>query len=240
MKELITFGCSWTYGVGVNYINGINEQNFKNKAWNSNLCNNLSFRGLLSKKLNFKNINFSVGGSSNQTQFHRAQCFFPSFDNLNDAIVLWGITSIYRYELYNTKDKVWQSYNLNTTNTTNKIILQNHFDEDAEIKRLEEQILFYNDYFKFKKIKNYWFNTYNKHSFQSNIENLLFDGKDLLSILINDFEPNSNYHLSGWIDTDRKIQKAKDIGLVNPFSLHPTQEAHKILADVFEKEILSK
>ena len=238
--NFITFGCSWTYGVGVNYTKSMEKNEFEKNAWNENVCNSNSFRGLISKKFNYKNINFSAGGSSNQEQLHKAQDFFPSIENVGNLIVLWGITSIYRYELYNSETKQWQSYFLDNNTLASKIILKKHFDETAEISRLEKQIIFFNDYFKHKNIKNYWFNTFNNHSFQNQIENFLFNGKDLLSILINDFEPNSNYHLSGWIDTDRKIQKAKNIGLVNPFSLHPTQEAHKILADVFEKEILSK
>jgi len=240
MTSLITFGCSWTYGVGSHYINGMEKNEFMDNAWYKDTCNSNSFRGLISKKFNYKNINFSVGGSSNQEQFHKAQDFFPSVPNNDDIIVLWGITSLYRYEFYDSVEKKWRSYFLNDANSASKIILKKHFDENAEIERLEKQIIFFNDYFKNKGITNYWFNTFNYHLFQKQIKNLLFDGKDLLSILINDFEPNDQYHLSTWYDPDRKIQKAKELGLVNPFTLHPTQQAHQILADVFEKELKLK
>jgi hypothetical protein len=59
----------------------------------------------------------------------------------------------------------------------------------------------------------------------------------LLSLLLKDNEPNNKYHKSNWLDTDRKITKAKDLGLVNPFSLHPTEDSHKIIAGLFENEI---
>ena len=84
-----------------------------------------------------------------------------------------------------------------------------------------------------KGIKNYWFNTFNPHQYTLDFTNLLFDGHDLLSLLIKDYVNNDKYHISDWGDTDRKIQSAKEQGLVNPISLHPTRKAHKIIADLF-------
>ena len=101
---LITFGCSWTYGVGAGYKEGMLESEFKNIAWNDEICGELSFRGILSKKYDLHNINFSQGSSSNQRQFRRAMEFFLSskFEKIqNDyakIIVLWGITSTARSE----------------------------------------------------------------------------------------------------------------------------------------------
>jgi hypothetical protein len=93
---LITFGCSWTYGVGVNYSPGMNLSTFKKTAWDKSLCDKLSFRGILSSNLGLDNINFSHGGASNQRQFRLAKKFFVSAEfaqlkkKYKNIIVLWG------------------------------------------------------------------------------------------------------------------------------------------------------
>jgi hypothetical protein len=63
---LVTCGCSWTYGVGAGYQNDMSESKYMSIAWDENLCNTLSFRGILSNKYGFHNINFAEGASSNQ------------------------------------------------------------------------------------------------------------------------------------------------------------------------------
>ena len=95
----------------------------------------------------------------------------------------------------------------------------------------------FDHFFAQKNIKNYWYNTFNEHVYTFKFDNLLFNGRDLLSILVKDYDNNDKYHVSDWHDTDRKITQAKEKGLVNPFTLHPTQRAHKIIADAFSEEI---
>ena len=74
MAKLVTFGCSWTYGIGSAYVDGIpQEQYHKIKKDDTN-----SFRKILCERHNFSNVNFSVGGSSNQKQFRLATEYFLS------------------------------------------------------------------------------------------------------------------------------------------------------------------
>jgi hypothetical protein len=75
---LITFGCSWTHGVGVGYESQMSESDLREIAWDDEICNTFSFRNLLSEKYGFTNINFSAGGSSNQKQFRLCKEFFIS------------------------------------------------------------------------------------------------------------------------------------------------------------------
>ena len=68
------------------------------------------------------------------------------------------------------------------------------------------------------------------------IENfMLFDekyDKDLLSQLS---KTNSNdYHLSFWKNDDNRIQKLIEQGSINPYSLHPTWQTHKVIASMIE------
>jgi len=117
---LITFGCSWVYGVGVNYEEGMSREDYQLNAWNPELCDEYSFRGLIKKNLNIDTKNFSLGGSSNQMQFREAKQYFFSQqfidhkDSYDNIIVLWGITSTARNEFYSVEDKTFLNVLYNT------------------------------------------------------------------------------------------------------------------------------
>ncbi len=238
MNKLITFGDSWMKGVGVDYQDGMSEdQYFAVKSKESENC----FRNLLSTRLNLENINCSEGGSSNQKQFRRGlKTFFGNnqIETDKDDIVLWGITSVYRTELWNTKDQDFKCIQLpESSGSISKILTMNHHDEKQELIILGHQMQLWNAYFKSINVKNFWVNIFNDHTWDHNIDNFLFNGSSLLSCLINDFSPNDRYHKSIWTDADNKIQKAKQMNLVNPFTGHPTKVGHKRLAELLEGQI---
>jgi hypothetical protein len=237
---LVTFGCSWTYGVGAHYKIGMTDEGYKVNAWNTAIIEQYAFRTLISDKINFKNINFSRGGSSNQRQFRLAKKFFLSKDEQwfheNNVIVLWGLTSLYRNEFFDANKNEYYNFFLGDEGFA-QIIFEKYFSESVELQKLSEEMKMFDYFFAQKNIKNYWYNTFNEHTYTFKFDNLLFNGRDLLSILVNDYDKNDKYHISNWYDTDRKITQAKEQGLVNPFSLHPTAHCHKIIADYFLKEI---
>lgn len=174
-KLLITFGCSWTYGTGVGYNPGMSKTEFKDIAWDDNLADSLSFRGIISKKLDYTNKNFSVGSSSNQKQFRLAKEYFSSneFDkdrNRYDSIVvLWGITSIYRDELHSNLDNKTVNFmysNKETMlNSTEKKVHDQYvkyfFNDNDEIRKIALDILFWDKFFYKNNVTNYWFDTFN-------------------------------------------------------------------------------
>jgi hypothetical protein len=178
---LITFGCSWTFGVGVGYEEGMKRPEYEKIAWEKSVCDQLSFRGLLSQKYNLVNVNFSIGGSSNQTQFRLAKEFFSSTNfkklqlEFEKIIVLWGITSTARNELYlNSRDSyenIFYSYNT----PESKIMLKYFYNHDHEIRQLVTEMRFWNDYFESKNINNLWFDTFNHHKYGENQFNLDYD-----------------------------------------------------------------
>lgn len=169
-KLLITFGCSWTYGIGLNYQPGMNFEQYEKVSRDQTVADNFSFRGLLAKKHNYTNKNFSYGGASNQGQFRRAAQYFSSLEFLNDKqefdhiIVLWGITSIYRDEIYlNTHGRL-NDYFYGHKNIERKYIEQRFkktFDEHNEIRKLSLDILLWDSFFKAHGITNYWYDTFN-------------------------------------------------------------------------------
>ena len=170
---LITFGCSWTYGVGVGYTHDMNKEQYREIAWDNDLANRDSFRGILSKKHNYKNKNFSYGGSSNQKQFRLAKEYFGSLEFLENIkyydriIVLWGITSIYRNELFDTLSNTYKNFFYNRDNISKfqREYFKNVFDEENALDELVTEILFWNNFFHANNIENYWFDTFNHHNY---------------------------------------------------------------------------
>jgi hypothetical protein len=236
--KLITFGDSWVRGVGAEYREGMTEEEYKEMAWNeSKYC----FRNLVSKRLGMKNLNKSLPGSSNQTQFRKAMELFFGKNKIelkDTDVVLWGITSVYRTELWYDKEAEWKTIFLPDSETAiSRILATQHHSPDEEIRILGHQMQLWNTYFRSMNVKNYWFSVFNDHRWDISIDNLLFENSSLLSMLIDDAGENNFYHKSDWQDEDKKIQVAKKLKLVNPISGHPTIEGHRILADVLTKEL---
>jgi hypothetical protein len=315
---LITLGCSWTYGVGVNYQSGMSLKDYTKTAWDQTLCDQLSFRGQLSSKFNLDNINFSVGGSSNQKQFRLATKFFSSknFHDLQkkykNIIVLWGITSTARTEMYDLAEEKMINFFLTAkTPPIAKQLLKYTYNHDNEVEQLSNLIVFWNLHFKNCRVHNFWFDTFNHHNYFFNhafsVDNIDFDinafrnkynalsgpdwpswdrliqadmnlvplrvVKEIYRIFpwfgnvlrnrrltratnfINDSYPRDlasylalkngwqhiqdTYHFSDWKVDSKKIDYLTNIGLLNPWSHHPTAESHQIIAKLFEPHIVS-
>ena len=235
--RLITFGDSWVKGVGTKYKEGMSREKYESIAWNEDTrC----FRNLLAKRLRLDNLNLSRGGSSNQMQFRLALKTFFGEDKINPEtsdIVLWGITSVYRTELWHNQLSSFKSFFLPDDTAVSKILATQYHNDKEEIKILGHQMTMWNAYFKSIKVKNYWFNIFNDHSWSVDIDNFLFPNSSLLSEMINDHKDNYSYNRSIWELTDRKIKVAKELKLVNPFSGHPTIDGHKMIEDLLINEI---
>lgn len=305
MKLLITFGCSWTHGIGVNYEPGMTKKEFLVGCHDVDSLNQYSFRTLLSQEYNMHNIDLSLGGSSNQQQFRLAENFFssPSFlehqDKYSEITVLWGITSIFRNEIYHARIKDSKSYFYNNKSLLSKAIISDHFDPQHEMTLLHQKIIFWNSFFSVLGIKNLWFDTFNHHNYvvkppayvmeayqenagpswpswesfiagdlsSANIEtqeeildknrwifhryfyniesNRIFKGqtsgpRDLLSQMAIQHGMSymdDNYHLSDWEDDCDRITYLTKLGLLNPYSNHPTKLGHQHIAKMLSPSL---
>ena len=246
-RLLITFGCSWTFGVGVNYTQGISLDQFKNSAWDEVNCSCLSFRGLLSKKYNLVNRNWACGGSSNQLQFRLAKLFFSSDEfkelqkTFDQILVLWGITSTARNEMFSIDDGKLINFFYSHKSNLAKMLVNYSYSHDNEVDQLSMEMRHWNTFFKNLNINNLWFDTFNHHHYHS--ENLIFDDenpRDLLSKLAihNGFKCVDNkYHESDWTADSDRIKNLVSCGILNPFSHHPTQLGHVQIADMLSEYI---
>ncbi len=252
MNALITFGCSWTKGKFCWYDPNIlshtemsdeeikstlRQQHFKD------LTEEYCFRTILSRRHNYVNINYAKGGSSNRRQFRHAEEYFNTDDykKYNNVIVLWGITSTARMELWSNKEKKYTTYHL--TKKQNLKWTMDHYDHDVVVKRLSTQIQHWDNYFKMIGVKNYWFDTFNHHNYTYDSPNMIMShekSRDLMSNLCIDMghKPGMNeYHLSLWELDDDRIKFLRKKNLVNPTTHHPNRECHIKIADMLDKYV---
>jgi hypothetical protein len=254
MNALVTFGCSWTVGMGSWYVPdkhakmSQDEYNqYQNKGEGKQLKSEYCFRTLLARKHDYVNINLSKPASSNSKQFRRAEEYFNTDDHkkYDNVVVLWGLTSTARMEFWNLKDKKYKdSFMTDDKEDLTNILRKNHYDHDIEVKRLSTQIQHWDKYFNMIGVKNYWFDTFNHHDYDYESPNMIMgddNPRDLMSALCKSqglsFKKDS-YHFSDWnLDSDR-IKFLLKRKLVNPISHHPNKQAHILLADIIDKHIL--
>mgnify|MGYP001198049167 CR=1 FL=1 len=229
--KLLTFGCSWTKGVGIPYEKGMTKEQYlevRSSRWD--LMNKHSFRGILSKRLGFENINHASGGSSNQRQERLATEYFNNHST-EDTVVLWGITSIVRNEI--PIDGERRNIMYSNTDSQVRYHYEHFYDERTELERLGNMMIHWNKFFEAYHIPNLWFQTFNTYRFPKKIDRLL--PIDLLSQIT--FFSERDTHDSAWIVDSQRIKQAKKEELVNPYSLHPTKSAHLMIADLLEKPL---
>lgn len=256
MKDtlIITFGCSWTFGVGCAYQSGMSSSEYEKIAWDDHKCNELSFRGILSSKFKADNINFAHGGSSNTRQFRLAKQFFMSDKfkvfqtQYKKIIVLWAITSTARCELFSTQKNKYINFKYDQDFSDifpfQKQFITLVYNHDTAVDELMTEMYFFNYFFKSNNIHNVWVDTFNHHNYKPNmLTNLLFDdesSRDLLSKLSTHYKmqnQDTKYHMSSWMQDSNKIPYLVEHGILNPLSYHPTKQGHIDIANFIEPEI---
>jgi len=262
---LYTFGCSWTYGVGVGYYPKMTLDEYKQQARVEAICDKKSFRGILADRLQIKNINYSRGGASNDRNFRLLGEILgdkearKSFLKSN-PMVLFGITSTARIERkYNQKHRditlkqklstlyfVDNDYEFNIEDAPlfwndketlyQALHLKLYYSHPDEVKKLYHDMNLYNELFAKFNVPVLWYDTFNTHEYPNKIDNF-FNGQDLLTALLDykkiKFRKTKKwYHFSDWLDDDPRITLGIKNNLLNPYSMHPTEEGHEIFAQL--------
>lgn len=303
------------------YSAGMTFKEFYALAWNKEICGRLSWRGILAQRYGYQNINLAAGGSSNQKQLRLAKLFFSSDDFKNaqekfkKIVVLWGITSTSRNELYSLEKQKFVDVNYSTPDIFSKFFLKHVYDHGVEVANLRMEMLHWNRFFDGIQVENHWFDSFNTHSYfplsdtqpmttrwnittprekyaklagkdwpsydnyvaknwentpahiieeiariglndqeiidlhienqhiQVDIDRMIDSDKthrDLLSMLKvknNLVIDTQKYHTSMWQIDDQLLPALVDIGILNPYSFHPTQKGHEMIADYLASKI---
>lgn len=175
-KLIVTFGCSWTYGVGCKYNEGMSFKDFTAISQDNESADKYSFRKILSNRFDCDNINFSSGGSSNQKQFRLAKNFFISNQfktaqsKYSKIIVLWGITSTYRNELFCLETNHYRNFLYTEPLDKNwphtETFVKYSYDHSIAVDELQIEMIYWNMFFKSMDINIIWFDTFNHHDYQ--------------------------------------------------------------------------
>jgi len=252
MKDtiLLTFGCSWTFGEGSGYEDWMNEKEYEKIRENEKICYENGWRKRVIEHFDIDHINFGEPGSSNDRQFRLAKQFFASkkfeeiYTSYKKIIVLWGITATNRYDFWCKDTNRYEKILLNNSEIDVKkynqyedhlglMLKKLSYDHHIRINELEVEIIFWNQYFKLLKIKNFWFDTFYSIKYKIKPVNF-FDidkpKRDLLSVLCD--KKRDHYNVKS-IMNENTFDYAKNKGIVNEYSLHPKKEGYSLIADYF-------
>lgn len=242
MKTLITFGDSWVYGVGSAYQPEQNRNQYEAIRFNADLCEKNSFRFMLSQDLGVPNLNYSSMGSSNQRQFRFARQL--DRQHLDDSLILWGITSLYRNEIWLEETNEWYNFQYAEKTDIGKQHLLN-FDYEKSIAELLAGIKEMIEIAEDNGADIRFFDIFNHHDYGEDFDRVkkyfLFKDspkRDLLSLMTGTYD-TTQYFQSNLDDSfaDQRIGKAVYEGLLNPYSWHPTKKGQKWIADSIKEQI---
>jgi hypothetical protein len=259
-KVFIFFGCSWTFGKFIHLqpgqhvdVNALQAAVPFDSREEIDLANKYAYRGLLSKTFNAEQINFSQGGSSNAKQFRLASEYFlgPKRQQIfredsRPKYVFWFITSSARIEHYNSvTQKFDNEFLARPKSQLSKLILTNYYNHDYELEKLAQQMTLWNSYFAQNNIKNIWIDTFNHHAYPMYIENQLnfqTNYSDLMSNMclsqgFDQFNDTKSY-VGTWRDNDARSEYLKNQELLNPYTLHPTLNGHKLVTDILIPKVV--
>jgi len=255
--RLLTLGCSWIAGIGSGYDSEDpwDKQTYQDRCYNDDDNWENAFRTILSKKHGLENVNIASGGASNGCQFRRLRKYLHQND-LNDTIVIWGVTSIYRMEVFFNHGKSFSCFQPGQEKRKHihgpdwcgpKEYFRQHFYERVANRTLADEVHFWQKYFELLNVPQIWFDTLNVNNYTGGVykpfDELPYDcNQDLLSQLAykNGWDPmDDKYHFSDWkADCDR-VDFLKKKGVLNPYSFHPTIQGHQQIAEILDP-ILTK
>jgi len=266
MKDLlITFGCSWTFGQGSAYKEGMSNEEYDKIYLDPDLCWENGWRKYVVDHFDFEHLNYGIGGSSNDKQFRLAKQFFVSnkfkelYQQGRKIYVLWGTTSVNRYDFW-VKDE-WKYEHIFLTNVKDEDVHPDQFGEDssaidhiahclnkysynepARVKELEFEFLHWNQYFKLLGIKNFWYDTFS--SFNYSVKPSNFFGaneirRDLLSVLVDNHRKTTKLGKLPTFFAD-DFRYACRHNLLNPYTYHPKNDGYKQLGEYMIKNLQEK
>ena len=254
---LVTLGCSWVKGIGANYEEGMTREEYQKHRFSDEHTKPYAFPTLLAERNNLELVSFGVGGSSNKRQFRKATEFFssPRFEEYQNKystiIVLWGLTSTARDEQYDIETKKWKNFLYGTSYRIidpdyadySKLMLRRFYDHDFEINLLSDQMRHWNEFFKYKGVKNMWFDILNPHDYKYKFDNLCMDDGDPRDLLsrVTTHKTRDRFHFSLQKTDCSRVAKGIITKTLNPHSNHPTKKGHEkifSLLDPYVKELL--
>lgn len=241
----VQFGCSWSRAWGSDPKELLPFD--KNYVENLEFLSNHSYMALLANHLNIPNrINFSLCGSNNDTQSRLIFEFVEqNRHKFNRVFVSWGLTSIYRWELYcNRIDAPWDYMHGSNPEHESakemKYFFKHHWDKGWQLKLLSNKILALSSYLSMNGVEHLFFpvfQSYNRHNMllKTLPEKVLFgidlENNDMMSLMFQHEGADSPADfLSDPIYPDQRVDLLIQQNYLSKKHGHPTKKGHEFIA----------
>jgi hypothetical protein len=241
----VAFGCSWTRAWG-SYPKET-MVGLPGYVENTEFLSTKSYMALIADHLDIeRRFNFAQCGSNNDTQARLIIEFVQkNRSRFNRVFLLWGITSIYRWELYcNRIDAPWSymrgSHVPRDEQAELEHYFKHHWEKSYQLDRLADRIVTLSAYLESQQVEHCFFpvfQAYNQHNLAlPNLPKQLFRQEkhtnDMMGLMcenesldaIDDFLSDAN-------NRDTRINDLIQAGYLSQHHAHPTEKGHRFIAD---------
>ena len=247
---MIAVGCSWVAARAIDI-----EPQATTFDWDHiedpGFVEQHSFAGQLKQKLGFDKILFLAShGSSNDEQVSKLTNFLSnSMDDYSAVYVLWGITSIYRWEMFSESTQQVQTCMLGRDPKNEELQKEikyyfSHFwNKEYELEKLDTKIIMLDGYLKNLGVEHLFFNSFQSYNFNvsdSNFYNVKEDNNDMLSLLCRENDIKISNSSVPWLNLSRPkdtqfntvaVKELQRTGWLDRVTAHPTVQAHELIAN---------
>lgn len=265
-RHLVTFGCSWAYGEGSGYTEGMTQEEYENIQHDSLICWENGWRKPVVNHFKFSHTNLAEYGSSNDRQFRLAKKYFSSkeFSKLLSSgtkiIVLWGTTAVNRYDFFLNSSRKHEKLLLNNVESDllrfgteqdlfTYALRKYTYNEEMRIRELELEIIHWNQFFKLFNIQNFWYDTLGSYDYKIkpyNFFDIKKENRSLVSVVAEAHRKESNYYkvrntlkekASQIFDDKDDFTYAIDNEVLNSYSYHPKPKYYKAISEYFIEKL---
>jgi hypothetical protein len=248
---LIAVGCSWVAGRAIDIDPSTHDFGFDHVE-DPAVVETCSFAGLVRQQLGLDQlVMLARNGSNNDEQSRKLFDYIEQHHNeYSRIVVLWGITSIYRWEMYFDATQsimpcmVGGYYADKEIEKQVKYYFSNHWNKPTELEKLGRTIVLLSTYLTNLGIEHLFFNSfqsYNSQDFHVTLPSTFYkaaeSNNDLLSLLCNQSSSKISKSSVPWLNVlntqyaHKSIAELQNKGLLDNATAHPTKAAHAIIAD---------
>jgi hypothetical protein len=250
---LVAVGCSWVAAKAIDTDPTTTTINWSHQE-DPAFVKQYSFAGLLQQNLGLDQIHFiAQSGSNNDEQLRKLVAFIDTNrDNYSRIFVLWGLTSIYRWEMFSSTINKVEScvagsipFNPNPEFRNEVKYYFSHFwNKEYELEKLGNSVLLASGYLTNMGIEHLFFNSfqaYNNNDLKispvSNFYKVTETENDMLTFLCKTAGVSTNIEglflnfLAPNMEFPTHVRELQQQVLLDRATAHPTVQAHKLIAD---------
>jgi hypothetical protein len=253
---LLAAGCSWVAGRAID--TDPNALTFDmDHIEDPQLVKEYSFAGILQRKLKLDQIEFIArNGASNREQLHKIVEFINlNKNNYSKIFVLWGLTSIYRWETYSEATKqvltcmFGRKFKNNDIDSEIKYYFSHFWNKEYELKKLQTDVLLLNGYLDNLGIDHVFFNTFQLLDLEIDNTKKFYYANDMLNFLCETNGIQKGQDKLPWLNllaprekqvNTRAVLELANQGWLDHATKHPTIKAHSLIAEELYKFIEGK